>query len=189
MEPGAIADTGCTGHYFLDSTPCSNKRPTDNPINVQLPNGHHITSTHVAELPWEQLPEKARTVHIFNDLAANALLSIGTLCDSGCKAIFDAETVRITYQDQPFLDGNRDHNGLWRIKVTPATAAQPKEQAAQPEPETTSNILTVPTKQTATCKAAIASKTRRRSIVQWAVCNLAVGVKTQRDLVWHAMPD
>jgi hypothetical protein len=45
-----------------------------------------MQSTHVGKLDLPSLPLKARLVHIFPQLAADSLLSVGQLCDSGCTA-------------------------------------------------------------------------------------------------------
>eukprot|EP00957_Ditylum_brightwellii_P155072 11804154-Ditylum_brightwellii.AAC.1 len=47
----AIADTGCTGHYFSITAPAQNIQPDDNGISVTLPDGNHIKSTHKCDLP------------------------------------------------------------------------------------------------------------------------------------------
>eukprot|EP00957_Ditylum_brightwellii_P109699 8367411-Ditylum_brightwellii.AAC.1 len=51
-----IADTGCTGHYFSIITQAQNIQPDNHGITVALPDGNHIRSTHICDLPWDQLP-------------------------------------------------------------------------------------------------------------------------------------
>ena len=74
-----------------------------------MPNGEIITSTHVALLPKHNLPDKARKAHIFPGLQ-KPLISIGTLCDNDCIAVFDEN--RVTVYDkttrQIFMQGHRD---------------------------------------------------------------------------------
>ena len=93
----AIADTGCTGNFLLISSPSTNKRIAATGINVNLPNGEKIQSTHTCLLDLPQLPLAARKAHIFPGLASNALLSIGMLCDNGCDAIFTSTNVTIRH--------------------------------------------------------------------------------------------
>ena len=59
----------------------------DNECSKML-NGEIITSSHIALLPQHSLPDKARQAHIFPGLK-KPLISIGTLCDNDCIAVFD----------------------------------------------------------------------------------------------------
>ena len=90
----AVADYGITGHYIKQTTPCTNKQTANQPIPIQIPNGKIITSTHTALLPQQNLPDKARKAHIFPGLK-KTLISIGTLCDNNCIAVFDEKRVTI----------------------------------------------------------------------------------------------
>ena len=85
-----------------------------------MPNGEIITLTHIALLPQNNLPDKARKAHIFPGLQ-KPLISIGTLCDNNCIAVFDAE--RVTIYDQTtrniIMQGHRDPiTTLYMIKIT-----------------------------------------------------------------------
>jgi hypothetical protein len=65
----------------------------------------------------------ARQAHKFSELA-HALISVGLLCDHGCRAIFDSTTVEIWYQNTIILNGQRDPiTKLWTIPLSsqPAT--------------------------------------------------------------------
>ena len=64
---------------------------------IEMPNGEIITSTHISLLPQHKLPDNARKAHIFPGLQ-KPLISIGTLCDNNCIAVFDAERVTIYEQ-------------------------------------------------------------------------------------------
>ncbi len=101
----AILDTGTTGHFLLDTTPCANKQTTQQPVQVQLPNGQTIASTHTAQLNIPNLPETATTAHIFPGLENNSLLSVGILCDHGCTATFDATGVTVNKEGTQVLQG------------------------------------------------------------------------------------
>jgi len=81
----ANMDTGTTGHYFaLKDNPIlkhvNRATPTEQ-IQVKMPNGPTITSSHTAELNIPELPLEARRVHLFPDLQGS-LISIGDLCDA-----------------------------------------------------------------------------------------------------------
>ena len=86
-HPDAIVlvDSGTTGNYLTSEAPCDKKTQMHNPVQLQMPNGDKIISTHKALLPLLQLPLKAREAIIFPKLNTN-LLSVGTFCDNGCKA-------------------------------------------------------------------------------------------------------
>ena len=84
----AVADSGTTGHYITPTTPCTNKQTETQPIPIKMPNGEIITSSHIELLPQQKLLGKARKAHIFPGLQ-NPLISIGTLCDNYCIAVFD----------------------------------------------------------------------------------------------------
>jgi hypothetical protein len=98
-------------------TACTNKNRTKTPIQVILPNGTIITSTHTATLPFPLLPAKAIEAHIFPHLRNHALLSIGVLCDSGCTVAFEQERVQVHYKGQIVLEGARVPPGLWTIDI------------------------------------------------------------------------
>jgi hypothetical protein len=61
----AFADTGCTGHFLKIDSPCVEKNATTAGINVRLPNGSVITSTHTTLLDFPALPIAARRAHLF----------------------------------------------------------------------------------------------------------------------------
>ena len=78
---------------------------------IKMPNGEIIISSHIALLPQHNLPDKARKAHIFPGLQ-KPLISIGTLCDNNCIAVFDEK--RVTIYDKLtrkiVMQGHRDPN-------------------------------------------------------------------------------
>ena len=115
-----VADSGTTGHYITTTTPCVDKQITNNPIPIKMPNGEIIKLTHIALLPQHNLPDKARKAHIFPGLQ-KPLISIGTLCDNNCIAVFDEK--RVTIYDkttrQIVMQGHRDpRTTLYMINMT-----------------------------------------------------------------------
>lgn len=84
-----------------------------------MPNGPSIQSTHTGELDIPALPFTARTTHHFPELANHSLLSVATLCDNGCEALFTSESVTISLHGNNILTGTRDNNGLWTIDIQP----------------------------------------------------------------------
>eukprot|EP00978_Attheya_sp_CCMP212_P003910 scaffold8341_cov57-Attheya_sp.AAC.7 len=118
-----IPDTGCSGHYFMNTAPVSQITPAKTSLQVSLPNGHVINSSHSAYLNIPGLPASARECHIFPELTSGSLLSIGLLCDHDCDVNFRKCKVHIIYEGNEILTGQRDYsNGLWSIDIpTPTT--------------------------------------------------------------------
>ena len=119
-----IADTGATGHFITSSAPYHNKRVAQPGISVLLPDGSTLQSTHPASLHLPQLPANACQAHIFPHLASGSLISIGQLCNHGCKAVFDATTVTITHHNEIILQGIRSPiSRLWTLDLPSAPPA------------------------------------------------------------------
>ena len=125
----AIADSGTTGHYITPITPCKNKQTATHPIPIKMPNGEIITSYHITLLPQHNLPDKARQAHIFPGLQ-KPLISIGTLCENNCIAVFDEK--RVTIYDkltrQIVMQGHRDPNTTLYMINMAAPLREMKEQ-------------------------------------------------------------
>ena len=90
---------------------CTNKQTATQPIPIKMTNGEIITSSHIALLPQHNLPDKARQAHIFLGLQ-KPLISIGTLCDNNCIAVFDEKRVTIYDKStrQIVMQGQREPN-------------------------------------------------------------------------------
>jgi len=118
----AIADSGTTGHYLPMTSPSVNKTIARIPLPVHLPNGTIIHSTHTALLPITSLPPEARHANLFPDIK-HALISIGTLCDNGCLALFDDKRVYIFNRatKKCIMMGERDKvSTLYMLELDPA---------------------------------------------------------------------
>ena len=94
MDDLAVADTRTTVHYLTLDLPCNNKQQAIHRLPTQIPNEEIITSMQTALLYHPGLPLQARKSHIFLGLN-KSLLSIGTLCDHGCEATSNDNSVRI----------------------------------------------------------------------------------------------
>ena len=107
----AVAGSGTTGHYITPTTPCTNKQTATQPIPIKMPDGEIITLSHVEIPPQRNLPDKARQAHIFPGLQ-KTLISIGTLCDNNCIAVFDEKRVTIYDKStrQIVMHGHREPN-------------------------------------------------------------------------------
>jgi hypothetical protein len=120
MNYMGIADTAASGNYITTDCPVTDKHPISNGIDVTLPNGVNITSTHTSLLQLRhELPLGARKADIFPGLKSGSLVSIGQLCDHGCTATFTATQVQIFHQERLILTGHRsrDTNNLWMLQL------------------------------------------------------------------------
>jgi hypothetical protein len=127
-SPPIIIDSGATGHFFKILSNLLGIKPTINGISVSLPDGALIRSSHTGTLPVPGLPLSACRAHVFPSLQSHSLLSIGQLCDHGCKSVFTHSKVTITRDDLVMLAGTRSiaTNGLWTLDpLYPASPAAP----------------------------------------------------------------
>ena len=106
----ALADSGASGHNLTMTYATKNKWPAKYPISVHLPNGKIIKNTHECYLPIPQLPKEAVLARIFPELSSASLLSIGQLCDAGCNAKLDANTIDIYLHQQKNSDREEKQN-------------------------------------------------------------------------------
>ena len=67
------------------------------------------------------LPREACKAHMLKKLASGNLISLGQLCDAGCKAYIDKNRAYVIYKDKIILQGkqNKDTNGLWEMELPP----------------------------------------------------------------------
>ena len=95
----AIANTGTSSHYFMPSAPIINVNRSAPPISIRTTTKQcqHFFVTAAINLPT--LPaNKFHLSHIMPTFTNN-LLSIGTLCDADCTAIFTRFWVTIHDRD------------------------------------------------------------------------------------------
>jgi hypothetical protein len=117
--PTIIADSGATDNYLSTSCPVKNKRITDEPIQIQNPNGEMMTSTHIGDLDLPLRPAACRA-HIVPALKDCSLLSIGAVCDAGYTVDFTAHSMRILDKDKCMVTGHRRHDtGMWHVDLPP----------------------------------------------------------------------
>jgi hypothetical protein len=119
----AILESGFTGHFLSFNDHCKDKQLLESPLEVRLPNGAVIASTHTATLEFPYLSTAARRAHILPGLVQNYLLSVGKICDRGCVVIFTADKVILKHGMAKILDGKRDpDSGLWPLVSSPLRA-------------------------------------------------------------------
>jgi hypothetical protein len=117
--------TDATGHFFKVSRDLDDVTPTSHntSIQVSLPDGAIITSTHMGNLRIPGLPLSARQAHVSPNLTSNSLMSIIQLCAHGYKALFTDTAINITLQDTMILTGTRSTSTgrLWTLIPFPET--------------------------------------------------------------------
>ena len=107
----AIVDSGTTGNYLTATSPCVHKTSMQYPIQLHMPNGEIITSSHKELLPMTQVPIKAREA-IVSPKLRKALLSVSTLCNNGCTATFDKQKIYIYHNVKIIMQGTRQKSKL-----------------------------------------------------------------------------
>jgi hypothetical protein len=125
-------ESGCTAHLLLANAQCTNKLLTETPLEVRLPNGATIASTHTTTLNLPSLTHASRQAHILPGLAQRSLLFVGQVCDSGCAVTFTANKVAITNGATTILTGQRDkESGMCRFPLgnSISTKAVPEHYA------------------------------------------------------------
>ena len=143
----AIADAGATSHFVLPGAPVENIQVATNPLEILLPDGDTIKSTHTCTLniPW--LPVAARQAHVVPGLAHTSLVSIKMLCDAGCLVTYDKNECKISYQNRIVWIGHREPStGLWVLPLGPIQPP-PNEPYSPPPPECAANAYTLTSKQ------------------------------------------
>eukprot|EP00804_Cyclotella_cryptica_P003921 CCRYP_016106-RA/>CCRYP_016106-RA protein AED:0.11 eAED:0.25 QI:0/0/0/1/0.2/0.16/6/0/1395 len=117
----AIADTGASGHYFLPEAPLTNINAHAPRTTIRTATGQPLYSTGTATLNLPTIPPVTQHGHIVPGLTHN-LISIGTLCDAGCTALFTANALTVTdAAGTTILSGARDTNAprLWKLSLRP----------------------------------------------------------------------
>eukprot|EP00804_Cyclotella_cryptica_P028805 CCRYP_020136-RA/>CCRYP_020136-RA protein AED:0.42 eAED:0.42 QI:0/-1/0/1/-1/1/1/0/211 len=117
----AIADTGASGHYFLPEAPLTNINAHAPRTTIRTATGQPLYSTGTATLNLPTIPPVTQHGHIVPGLTHN-LISIGTLCDAGCTALFTANALTVTdAAGTTILSGARDTNAprLWKLNLRP----------------------------------------------------------------------
>jgi hypothetical protein len=112
----AILDSGCTSNLLSAAAPCSDKQAAHVPLNVNMPNGTTIPSSHTCNLLLTYLPHQARQAHILPGLVHNFLISVGQLCDNKCSVAFTQDQVTVSRNGKNMMYGSRDPKSrLWRV--------------------------------------------------------------------------
>jgi hypothetical protein len=113
----AVANTGATSVFVMAGAPAKNICMATKPIQISLPNGKKIVSTHICDVDILGLPHKL-IGHIAPDMKMASLLSIRILCKAGCKVIFDDEKCQVNFKGNTILMGYKDPtSNLWTLPI------------------------------------------------------------------------
>jgi hypothetical protein len=111
-------DSGCTSNFLSAAAPCSDKQAAHVPLNVNMPNGTTIQSSHTCNLLLTDLPPQAQKAHILPGLVHNSLISVGQLCDNGCSVTFTQDQVTVSKNGKHLMYGSQDPKSrLWRVNL------------------------------------------------------------------------
>eukprot|EP00804_Cyclotella_cryptica_P014650 CCRYP_012669-RA/>CCRYP_012669-RA protein AED:0.66 eAED:0.28 QI:0/0/0/0.66/0/0.33/3/0/1062 len=149
----AILNSGATAHFLIQGVNVLNQKPSTQPLQIKLPDGSFITSTHTCNLniPW--LPTSMTEAHIVPGLTHSSLIATKKFCDAGCTVSFDTDACHIFLNGKLVLTGTRDKTtGLWIVPLNPTspqhTAVPPLLQLSSPLLQHGAhNVYTLPFKQ------------------------------------------
>jgi hypothetical protein len=100
------------------AAPCIDKQAAHVPLNVNMPNGTTIQSSHTCSLLLTDLPHQAMQAHILHGLVHNSLISVGQLCDKECSVTFTKDHVTVSINGKDVMYGSRDPKPrLWRVNL------------------------------------------------------------------------
>jgi hypothetical protein len=100
------------------AAPCSDKQTAHVPLNVNMPSGMTIQSSHTCNLLLTDLSHQARQAHILPGLVHNSLISVGQLCDNGCSVTFTQDQVTVSRNGKNVMNRSRDlKSRLWRVNL------------------------------------------------------------------------
>ena len=118
----AILDSGATSHFLVTKAPTKDRQIANSPLQVRLPDGARVASTHTCTLDIPQLPEHAKLGHIIPGLASHSLLSVVRLCNAGCDVIFTKIECIVKYRGRTVLRGKKcTRTGLWMVPISDDT--------------------------------------------------------------------
>jgi hypothetical protein len=115
----AVADTSATLVMAMRGTPMTNICPATNPLNINLPDGKVVNSTHVCNLKVPGLPYVLKG-RIVPNLTVASLIGIRILCKVGCIVVFTDAACYVMYNGEVILTGHKDPSrDLWILPITP----------------------------------------------------------------------
>ena len=122
----AILDSGASSHFLLSSAPVTDKEIATNPLQIKLPNGATIQSSHTANIALPQLPPMARIAHVVPGLSSHSLVSVVKLCNAGCEVKLTDISCEVHFRGRPVISCSKcTSTGLWMLPLTEEAAHNP----------------------------------------------------------------
>eukprot|EP00804_Cyclotella_cryptica_P019007 CCRYP_006480-RA/>CCRYP_006480-RA protein AED:0.25 eAED:0.14 QI:0/0/0/1/1/1/2/0/936 len=119
LQNYGIADTGATSIFFTAEATGKNKKPTSNPLQVRIPDGNYLSSTHTMELDLDNLPPEAKQGHVIPGMKGHTLVSLVQLCNAGCNLCMDKNELVISYNNREVMRGIKcPRTGLWLLPLS-----------------------------------------------------------------------
>ena len=116
----AILDSGASSHFMVTDAPVIEKEKATAPLNIQLPDGASVTSSHTCLLDIPQLPRAVRIAHIVPGLHNRSLVSVVKLCNAGCEVRMNDISCVVKCRGKPDIQCRKcTKTGLWMIPLTP----------------------------------------------------------------------
>ena len=118
----AIVDSGCSYHTLRDDAPVASRTAAHHTKIVGTPTGDMMKSSTQA-MTKHNLPPEARKAHTYPGLTYQSLLSVGQICDTGYRVVFDDDKVQAISKTTNSVDlvGYRDPStGLYHTLMEPS---------------------------------------------------------------------
>ena len=109
-------DSGATDHFVLPSFLLENIQISNKTTKVYCTNGSSIISSKESLLPINDLPDKAKTAHVLQDIKY-PLISVPKLCDNDCNLLFTKCKAHIMNDKFKIISSyDRDkQSGFWTL--------------------------------------------------------------------------
>ena len=117
----AILDPSATSHFLVTDASTTGMPIVTSPIIVTISDGSKLTSTNKQELDLPLPPQAAQSGHIIPGISSYSLMSVVTLCNVGCRMVFEewGIVVTVTFRGNIVIGGNLcSKTGLSLIPTT-----------------------------------------------------------------------
>jgi hypothetical protein len=129
----AIADSGATSNFLTIDAHVVNIQPTTKPLQVRIPNGNYLQSSHTCQLDIPQLPKAARLGHIIPGMKGHSLISLVQLSNAGCQININRCELKVFYQGKLVLQGQKCNCNRTGLRLIPLKIfMRPTDKTAKP---------------------------------------------------------
>ena len=120
IKDWAILDSGATRHFLVTDASATGISVATNPITATIPDGSKLILTHKREPDLPLLPKAARSGHVIPGMSSHSLVSVITLCNTGCRVVFEEWGIGVTatYRGKINMEGKKcTYTGLWIVPI------------------------------------------------------------------------